>query len=85
VVDSIEETANMFDIPKSFLGLFLLPIAVSITGATSRSNLTDGQTNAAQLVTSVSMAKKNKMDLTIGICVGSSIVRCIYFSSLATS
>ena len=32
------------------------------------------QANAAEHVTSVWMAMKNKMELTIGICVGSSIV-----------
>jgi calcium/proton exchanger cax len=36
------------------------------------------QANAAEHVTSVWMAMKNKMELTIGICVGSSIVS--YFS-----
>ena len=32
------------------------------------------QANAAEHVTSVWMAMKDKMELTIGICVGSSIV-----------
>jgi Ca2+:H+ antiporter len=31
------------------------------------------QANAAEHVTSIWMALKNKMELTIGICVGSSI------------
>ena len=35
VVASIEETANRFDIPKMFIGLILIPIVVSMTGATS--------------------------------------------------
>lgn len=57
LVASIEETATRYDIPKTFIGLILLPIVA----------------NAAEHVTSVWMAMKNKMELTIGICVGSSI------------
>ncbi|KAL7283672.1 hypothetical protein ACG7TL_003108 [Trametes sanguinea] len=56
-VASIEETAERYSIPKPFIGLILLPIVA----------------NAAEHVTSVWMAMKNKMELTIGICVGSSI------------
>ncbi|PSR77635.1 hypothetical protein PHLCEN_2v7825 [Hermanssonia centrifuga] len=59
LVASIEETAERYHIPKPFIGLILLPIVA----------------NAAEHVTSVWMAMKNKMELTIGICVGSSIVR----------
>ncbi|TBU35627.1 calcium/proton exchanger [Dichomitus squalens] len=57
LVASIEETAERYHIPKPFIGLILLPIVA----------------NAAEHVTSVWMALKNKMELTIGICVGSSI------------
>ncbi|THG97694.1 hypothetical protein EW026_g4353 [Hermanssonia centrifuga] len=57
LVASIEETAERYHIPKPFIGLILLPIVA----------------NAAEHVTSVWMAMKNKMELTIGICVGSSI------------
>jgi len=57
LVASIEETANRYHIPKPFIGLVLLPIVA----------------NAAEHVTSVWMAMKGKMELTIGICVGSSI------------
>ncbi|RPD66481.1 calcium/proton exchanger [Lentinus tigrinus ALCF2SS1-7] len=57
LVASIEETADRYSIPKPFIGLILLPIVA----------------NAAEHVTSVWMAMKNKMELTIGICVGSSI------------
>jgi len=59
VVASIEETAERYSIPKPFIGLILLPLVA----------------NAAEHVTSIWMAMKNKMELTIGICVGSSIVR----------
>ncbi|KAH7908295.1 calcium proton exchanger [Hygrophoropsis aurantiaca] len=57
LVGSIEETATRYNIPKAFIGLILLPIVG----------------NAAEHVTSVWMAMKNKYELTIGICVGSSI------------
>ncbi|THH17119.1 hypothetical protein EW146_g3628 [Bondarzewia mesenterica] len=57
LVASIEETADRYHIPKPFIGLILLPLVA----------------NAAEHVTSVWMAMKNKMELTIGICVGSSI------------
>ncbi len=62
VVASIEETAERYHIPKPFIGLILLPIVA----------------NAAEHVTSVWMAMKDKMELTIGICVGSSIVRAFF-------
>ncbi|KAF9649010.1 calcium/proton exchanger [Thelephora ganbajun] len=57
LVASIEETAERYGIPKPFIGLILLPLVA----------------NAAEHFTSVWMAMKNKMELTIGICVGSSI------------
>lgn len=59
LVASIEETATRYSIPRAFIGLILLPIVA----------------NAAEHVTSVWMAMKDKMELTITICVGSSIVR----------
>ncbi|KAG1749618.1 Sodium/calcium exchanger protein-domain-containing protein [Suillus paluster] len=57
LVASIEETAERYSIPKSFIGVVLLPIVG----------------NAAEHVTSIWMAMKNKYELTISICVGSSI------------
>ncbi|KAI0929008.1 hypothetical protein AcW1_006076 [Taiwanofungus camphoratus] len=57
LVASIQKTAERYHIPKPFIGTILLPIV----------------SNAAEHVTSVWMAMKNKMELTIGICVGSSI------------
>ncbi|KAJ7080360.1 Sodium/calcium exchanger protein-domain-containing protein [Mycena belliarum] len=57
LVASIEETAERYHIPKAFIGLILLPIVA----------------NAAEHVTAVWMAMKGQMELTIGICVGSSI------------
>ncbi|KAG1826817.1 Sodium/calcium exchanger protein-domain-containing protein [Suillus subaureus] len=57
LVSSIEETAVRYSIPKPFIGVVLLPIVG----------------NAAEHVTSVWMAMKNKYELTVTICVGSSI------------
>ncbi|KAH8827446.1 Sodium/calcium exchanger protein-domain-containing protein [Flagelloscypha sp. PMI_526] len=57
LVASIEEVADRYHIPKPFIGLILLPIV----------------SNAAEHVTSVWMAMKGQMELTITICVGSSI------------
>jgi len=57
LVGSIDETAQQWHIPKKFIGLILLPLVG----------------NAAEHVTSVWMACKGKMELTIGVAVGSSI------------
>jgi len=68
LVGSIDETAQQWQIPKRwairpviadsrFIGLILLPLVG----------------NAAEHVTSVWMACKGKMELTIGVAVGSSI------------
>lgn len=57
LVGSIDETAQEWNIPKRFIGLILLPLVG----------------NAAEHVTSVWMACKGKMELTIGVAVGSSI------------
>ncbi|RDB21333.1 Vacuolar calcium ion transporter [Hypsizygus marmoreus] len=57
LVASIEETAQRYSIPKPFIGLILLPIVA----------------NAAEHVTAVFMALKNRMEISIAICVGSSI------------
>ncbi|GAA6026814.1 hypothetical protein JCM8097_005880 [Rhodosporidiobolus ruineniae] len=57
LVGAIDEFAQKYSIPKAFIGLILLPIVG----------------NAAEHVTSVWMAAKGKMELTIGVAVGSSI------------
>lgn len=62
LVGSIEETATKYNIPKTFIGIILLPIVA----------------NAAEHVTSVWMAAKGKMEMPIGICVGSSIQIIIF-------
>ncbi|THH03425.1 hypothetical protein EW145_g6270 [Phellinidium pouzarii] len=62
LVASIEEVAIRYQIPKAFIGIILIPIVA----------------NAAEHVTSVWMAMKNKTELSIGICVGSSIQIAIF-------
>lgn len=62
LVASIEETAEKYHIPKPFIGVVLLPLV----------------SNAAEHVTAVWMAAKGKMDLTIGIAVGSSIQIAVF-------
>ncbi|KAG1797699.1 Sodium/calcium exchanger protein-domain-containing protein [Suillus plorans] len=62
LVTSIEETTARYPISKAFIGVILLPIVG----------------NAADHVTAVWMATKNKYELTISICVGSSIqIACL--------
>lgn len=79
VVASIEEFAERYSVPKPFIGLILLPLVVSTLSpgllpvpAQNLSRLF-AQANAAEHVTSVWMAMKNQMELTITISVGSSI------------
>ncbi|GAA5947467.1 hypothetical protein JCM3765_001691 [Sporobolomyces pararoseus] len=57
LVGAIDEFAQDYNIPKAFIGLILLPIVG----------------NAAEHVTSVWMAAKGKMEITIGVAIGSSI------------
>jgi Ca2+:H+ antiporter len=57
LVASIEETAERYHIPKPFIGVILIPIVA----------------NAAEHFTAIWMAMKDKMELSIGIAVGSSI------------
>ena len=57
LIASIEYAAVEYDIPHLFIGIILLPLFG----------------NAAEHMTAVSVAKKDKMDLSIGIAVGSSI------------
>ncbi|GMK59950.1 hypothetical protein CspeluHIS016_0901670 [Cutaneotrichosporon spelunceum] len=57
LVGSIDETAQQWHLPPRFIGIILLPLVG----------------NAAEHVTSVWMACKGKMELTIGVAVGSSI------------
>ncbi|KXS13239.1 calcium/proton exchanger [Gonapodya prolifera JEL478] len=57
LVGSIEGLSKQWGLTESFVGLVLLPIVG----------------NAAEHLTAVSVAMKNKMDLSIGVAVGSSL------------
>jgi len=57
LVGAIESVVKQWGISETFVGIILLPIVG----------------NAAEHVTAVSVAMKNKMDLSIGVAVGSSI------------
>jgi len=57
LVDSIEGISENWNLSRSFVGLILLPIVG----------------NAAEHVTAITVALKNKMDLAIGVALGSSM------------
>lgn len=57
LVDAIPEMIQSSSVSEAFIGLIILPIVG----------------NAAEHVTAVTVATKNKMDLSIGVSVGSSI------------
>ena len=57
LVDSIDPIVDTLNVSKTFIGLILLPIVG----------------NAAEHVTAVVVAYKNKMDLAIGVAIGSSM------------
>eukprot|EP00930_Biecheleria_cincta_P042790 TRINITY_DN29444_c0_g1_i1.p1 TRINITY_DN29444_c0_g1~~TRINITY_DN29444_c0_g1_i1.p1 ORF type:complete len:798 (+),score=129.90 TRINITY_DN29444_c0_g1_i1:171-2564(+) len=56
LVDSIEDVSENYGMPKSFIGIILLPIVG----------------NAAEHVTAVSCAMRGMIDLALGVAVGSS-------------
>jgi Ca2+:H+ antiporter len=57
LVDSIDDVVESLRVSKTFIGLILIPIVG----------------NAAEHVTAVVVAVKNKMDLAMGVAIGSSI------------
>lgn len=61
LVSAIDDVANTYNISKVFIGTILLPIVG----------------NAAEHVTSVWMAAKNKMEIALGVAVGSSVQICL--------
>jgi len=66
LVDSIPHMAENSDVSQAFIGLIILPIVG----------------NAAEHVTAVTVATKNKMDLAIGVAVGSSIQIALFVTPL---
>ena len=66
LVDAIPGMISSTPVGQTFIGLILLPIV----------------SNAAEHVTAVTVATKNKMDLAIGVAVGSSIQIAIFVTPL---
>jgi len=66
LVDAIPEMTNSSSVSQAFIGLIILPIVG----------------NAAEHVTAVTVAAKNKMDLAIGVAVGSSIQIALFVTPL---
>ncbi|KAK7397592.1 hypothetical protein QQX98_013037 [Neonectria punicea] len=66
LVGSIQEVVESSSIGEIFIGLIILPIVG----------------NAAEHVTAITVAMKNKMDLAIGVAVGSSIQIAIFITPL---
>ncbi|KAI0127069.1 Sodium/calcium exchanger protein-domain-containing protein [Xylariales sp. AK1849] len=66
MVNSINDVVETSSIGEIFIGLIILPIVG----------------NAAEHVTAVSVAMKNKMDLAIGVAVGSSIQIALFVTPL---
>ncbi|BFZ60660.1 Vacuolar calcium ion transporter [Saitoella coloradoensis] len=64
LVDSIDALVASSGISKTFVGLILIPIVG----------------NAAEHVTSVTVAYKNKMDLAVGIAIGSSMQIALFMT-----
>ena len=62
LVDTIEGTATSVGIPVSFISVILLPIVG----------------NAAEHAAAIMFAMKDKLDITIGVAVGSSTQICLF-------
>ena len=67
LVGSIEHTADSLGWPPVFIGVILIPLFG----------------NAAEHFTAVTVAGKNKMDLSIGIAIGSSTQIAVFIAPLA--
>ncbi|KAI4109963.1 MAG: hypothetical protein L6R37_000313 [Teloschistes peruensis] len=66
MVDSIGDLVSNTPLSEAFVGLIILPIVG----------------NAAEHVTAVTVAAKNKMDLAIGVAIGSSIQIAVFITPL---
>jgi Ca2+/H+ antiporter len=66
LVDSIKDVVDTGSVGEIFIGLIILPIVG----------------NAAEHVTAITVAMKNKMDLAIGVAVGSSIQIALFITPL---
>ncbi|KAI0839307.1 calcium/proton exchanger [Hypoxylon sp. FL0890] len=66
MVDAIDDVVAQSALKETFIGLIILPIVG----------------NAAEHVTAVTVAMKNKMDLAIGVAIGSSIQIALFLTPL---
>jgi Ca2+:H+ antiporter len=66
LVDAIPQMTENSSVSQAFIGLIILPIVG----------------NAAEHVTAVTVAAKNKMDLAIGVAVGSSIQIALFITPI---
>lgn len=66
LISSIEDVTSSSSVGETFIGLIVLPIVG----------------NAAEHVTAITVAMKNKMDLAIGVAVGSSIQIALFMTPL---
>ena len=66
LVDSIDAIVDSLGVSKTFIGLILLPLV----------------SNAAEHVTAVVVAYKNKMDLAISVALGSSLQIALFLTPL---
>ncbi|KAK5632686.1 hypothetical protein RRF57_008400 [Xylaria bambusicola] len=66
LVDSIQDVVESSSLKEIFIGLIILPIVG----------------NAAEHVTAITVAMKNKMDLAIGVAIGSSIQIALFITPL---
>ncbi|KAI5865723.1 calcium/proton exchanger [Durotheca rogersii] len=66
MVDAIDDVVEHSALKETFIGLIILPIVG----------------NAAEHVTAVAVAMKNKMDLAIGVAIGSSIQIALFLTPL---
>ena len=80
LVDSIDAVVASSGISKTFIGLILLPIV----GNAGMTIIGDGGLIEAEHVTAVVVAYKNKMDLALGVAVGSSMQIALFVTPFLT-
>ena len=78
MIASIEEFAERYSLPKPFIGLILVPIVVSEVNTNTCSPVKLIILSIQALVTPIWLAMKSRMELTISICVGKSIVSIFF-------
>lgn len=76
LVDSIDGLTSTGKISKEFVGIVLLPIVGNAAGSSNTALLTPHPSHlpSPEHVTAVTVSVKDKIDLSLGVAVGSSIV-----------